>query len=701
MQLNLNSLRLISVKSPFVFQGGDYYPLGAQLDDNGCNFSVHADGARQVELCLYDQNEDEITRLVLPHKHGGYHYGYLKGIKAGQLYGYRVAGPNLPEDGHRFDARKLLIDPYAKALSRIQHWDNLLYEGDSGAMITKSVVVDSMFDWQGVTKPHVAREDTILYEIHVKGFTQLHPDISPIQRGRYLGLISDAALAHFKSLGVTSLQLLPVASFMSESRLKSLGLSNYWGYNPIAFMAPDLRYAYKDAVTEFKTMVRELHRNGLEVILDVVYNHSAEGGHDGPTLSLRGLANRHYYWFDRVGEQTDYRSYSNNSGCGNSINLSDPTTLRLVMDSLRYWAEEMQIDGFRFDLAASLAREDLGFRRNGAFFKAIYQDPILSQVKLIAEPWDIGPDGYQLGNFPDDWHECNDRFRDTMRGFWRGDAGLLGDFATRMMGSRDIFPAGWRSIHSSVNYICYHDGFTLDDLVSYEQRHNLANSEGNRDGHGHNLSMNCGEEGPSSKPDVLANRAKQKRNLLACLFFSQGIPHLLAGDEMGRTQLGNNNAYCQDNSISWLNWQLKERDEELLRFVQRLIDIRRQSGIFRRLQLEHDLFSTHSAQGRHGVRWFRPDGQPMHQEDWHQATNQAITVELRCAQGCDEHWLLLFNASPYSLNFSLPSVGVGCHWELLIDTQLEGLLGEPLPVKNSRATLASQSIQLLKYHEIN
>lgn len=698
MQTKSDKLQLVSKRTSLEFSGGVRYPLGATLDDKGCNFSVYADGAQQVILCLFNSDEELIDSFVLPHKLGGYHFGYLKGVEAGQLYGYRVAGPCLFEQGYRYNSEKLLIDPYSKTLNRVQQWDSVLYEGDSATMMAKSVVVDTYFDWQGVTKPKVPIEDTILYELHVKGFTKQHHGVPETDRGRYLGLISPVIIEHLKSLGVTSLQLLPVASYMSESRLKSLGLSNYWGYNPIAFMAPEPRYADEphNVISEFKTMVRELHRHGFEVILDVVYNHTAEAGHEGPLLSLRGLANRQYYLFDTVGEQTDYQSYANNSGCGNSVNLDDPVTLRLVMDSLRYWAQEMQVDGFRFDLAASLAREKHHFQRGSAFFKALHQDPILSQVKLIAEPWDIGPDGYQLGSFPDSWHECNDQYRDTMRGFWRGDAGLLGEFATRLMGSRDIFPARWRSIHSSVNYICYHDGFTLEDLVSFEQRRNEKNGEGNRDGHGHNLSMNCGEEGASIDPKVLALRSKQKRNLLACLMLSQGVPHLLAGDEMGRTQLGNNNAYCQDNSTSWVNWLLEERDKQLLNFTRQLIQIRQRSEIFRQLSLEHDRFLSHNSHGKHQVLWFKPDGKPMQQEDWHQMTNQAIMVELRSNHLAGEHWILLFNASPYRLEFSLPSLGIGYKWGVLIDTNQEKLITQPRLLKRLKASLTSQSLQLLK-----
>lgn len=680
---------------------GQRSPLGTTLDQYGCNFSVFAGVARQVELCLFDSDEKEICRFILPGKFGSFHFGYVKGIKPGQLYGYRVYGDFKPNWGQIFIPDKLLIDPYAKALNRPQIWNAKLYEQNDGAMIAKSVVTDDHFDWQSVEKPKVSDSQTIVYELHVKGFTKQHPEVDEPYRGRYLGLIQPPVLHYLKSLGVTSLQLMPVAAFMSESRLMSLGLTNYWGYNPIAFFAPEPRYALRDAVTEFKTMVRELHRHGFEVILDVVFNHTAEGGKGGPVISFRGFSNRHYYLFEQNGSGLDYQCYTNYSGCGNTVNVADPITLRLVVDCLRYWAEDMQVDGFRFDLAVTVGREWHGFSAFNTFFKLLQQDPILNQVKLIAEPWDIGPDGYQVGGFPYDWRECNDHFRDNIRAFWRGDGGQLGEFATRMLGSRDLFPADFRSIHSSMNFICYHDGFTLDDMVSYKQRHNEKNKENNRDGHGHNLSDNYGCEGPTNDLKILSIRNQQKRNLIASLFLAQGTPHFLAGDEFGRTQQGNNNAYCQDNSISWVDWELASVNESLIRFTQSMIAFRQRFQLISHLYLANDHFSglrTHS--NEHGIRWLKPNNQPMESSDWEQGYNRAIMVEYYCHSGCQEHILLLVNASDQHLRFHLPDPGIGWGWFRCIDTRFDEVADGERMLSGLNSILVPCSLQLLEKRQL-
>ncbi|MFM2480101.1 glycogen debranching protein GlgX [Celerinatantimonas sp. YJH-8] len=684
----------------FVLFPGDRSPLGATLDSDGCNFSVFAGTAHWIELCLFDDEENEICRFKLPGRFGGYHYGYIRGISAGQLYGYRAYGDFRPDLGDIFIPDRLLIDPYAKALSRPQIWNGKLYEQDDGAMIAKSVVVDDQFDWQGVTRPCINSIDTVLYELHVKGFTRLHPEVPEPQQGTYLGLINPAVLSYLKSLGVTSLQLMPITAFMSEARLTAMGLTNYWGYNPIAFFAPDPRYSCGDAVIEFKTMVRELHRQGLEVILDIVFNHTAEGGKGGPTLSLRGLANRHYYLFEHSGAYPDYQSYANYSGCGNTLNVADPHTLRLVIDCLRYWVTEMQVDGFRFDLAVTVGREWHGFSSFNCFFKVLQQDPVLNQVKLIAEPWDIGPNGYQVGGFPYDWHECNDHFRDNLRAFWRGDDGTLAEFATRMMGSRDLFPGEFRSLHSSVNFICYHDGFTLEDLVSYERRHNEANKEGNRDGHGHNISCNYGWEGLTHNLSILAKRNQQKRNLIASLMFAQGIPHMLAGDEFGRTQKGNNNAYCQDNSMSWVDWMLYEQNQSLVRFTQTVISFRQRFQIFTRLHLEHDQFrGAKPHQVDHEVRWLRPDGLPMGEDDWRQGHHKAIMVEYY-SQGKEEHLLLLINASSVQLPYRLPKLAADMGWFRCLDTQFDEVADGEKMLSGRNSLVVEQSLQLLEKRQL-
>ena len=655
-------------KHPFSASRGQFLPLGAILDKEGCHFSVYSLGAHQVELCLFNNHEKEIASYSLEVKQGNLWSIFINKVQAGQLYGYRVHGEYQPENGLLFNKNNLLIDPYARALNRVQHSFEQAQSDQDDAQVVKSVVVDNHFDWKNIHRPNVSDDERILYEVHVKGFSQLNKKIPLAKRGKYLGLSDQESIKHYKKLGITSLQIMPVFSFVSEPRLRKLGLTNYWGYNPINFFAPENRYAQFDALNEFKIMVRELHAEGIEVILDVVYNHTAEAGNNGPIISLKGFDNRNYYSFEKTADNYDlnYSNYSNHSGCGNTVNLNNAWTLKLTLDSLRYWVTEMHVDGFRFDLAVTLARESNGFNEQSAFFKAVLQDPVLSRVKLIAEPWDIGPGGYRLGGFPSDWLECNDRYRDTLRSFWRGDIGQMGEVATRLLGSRDLFARNFRANSTSINYICYHDGFTLDDLVTYEHRDNKANGENSRDGHGHNLSANYGVEGKTDNAKINLVRQQQKRNLITSLFLSQGTPHFLAGDEMGNSQRGNNNAYCQDNIISWLTWELTDVDQKLFDFTSNVIKLRKESHLFGNLTLSNDCID--SCQNSDLVKWYHPDGDLMEERDWNRKNSLAIGVELRESEQSGEHWFLILNSSSYQIGCKLPQLEIGLAWKVKLDT---------------------------------
>ena len=663
---------------------GRFHPLGATFDGEGVNFALFSEHADQVELCLFDDRGVE-TRHTLTHCTHHVWHGYVVGVRPGQRYGYRVHGPYAPARGDRFNPNKLLVDPYARALSgRVDPTsalagfapgdDSRADSRDDGAGVPKSVVVDDPFDWEDDVAPDVPWDETVVYELHVGGFTRRHPGVPEIARGTFAGLGSSAAIEHLKWLGVTAVELLPVHERMDEQAVVARGLANYWGYNTLAFFAPDQRFASVPGaqVREFKQMVKALHRAGIEVILDVVYNHSCEGDHTGPTISLRGVDNRTYYQLTRG----DLRLYDDYTGCGNSLNVGHAQTLMLIMDSLRYWATEMRVDGFRFDLASTLGREATNVDRLATFFDIVHQDPILSRVKLIAEPWDLGPDGYQVGNFPILWSEWNGRFRDTVRRFWTSDRRTIPDLGYRLTGSSDLFGDDGRQPHASINFVTAHDGFTLRDLVTYEKKHNEANGEENRDGSDDNASWNCGAEGETSDAAIEALRGRQVRNLLATLVLSQGVPMITMGDEMGRTQRGNNNAYCQDNATSWVDWDIDERGRALMAWTQRLIALRRMHPVFRR----RSFFSGQ----RVGVRqvkdigWFRADGREMGAEDW--ANAEAATIGLFLdgeSTGAvddeghpirDASFLMILSARRESSTFRVPDVAWGARWEVALDS---------------------------------
>jgi len=665
-------------------------PLGATVTQHGVNFALYSATADAVELCLYQADGEESGRVQVHGRSGDVWHVFVPGIGPGQHYGYRVHGRYAPDHGYRFNEHKLLLDPYARAISGVFHWRPEVFgyilehghawqkdQRDSAPWVPRSVVTDPDFDWQGVSQPQIPWNRSVIYELHVKGFTRLHPEVPEALRGTYLGLAQPAVLAYLKNLGVTAVELMPCQAFLSESRLTEMGLSNYWGYNPIAMFAPHPDYGLSDPVDEFRQMVRALHGVGIEVILDVVFNHTAEGGAGGPLLSFRGIDNHSYYLLD-----PEYPgSYVNYSGCGNTLDVSNPATLRLVTDCLRHWATTMQVDGFRFDLAPTLARRGEMFDREGAFFGAIHQDPILGQLKLIAEPWDIGPAGYRLGHFPPPWGEWNDRYRETLRQFWRGDAGKTPEFAERIAGSSDFFRTPGRQPVASINYAACHDGFTLADVVSYHRKHNEANGEANNDGSNHGSNWNCGEEGPSIDPRILGLRERLKRNMLATLLLSQGTPMLLAGDEFGRTQRGNNNAYCQDNEISWVDWEISDADRALQEFVRLLISLRLQHPVFRRESFLDGM--AHPESALKDVTWLDADGSEMTEDDWRQASRQILGVlldhngvrlghRLQHETDAGDSFLMLFNAGAEDLEFTVPPPIGSEIWEVVFDTSEEG-----------------------------
>ena len=688
---------------------GRPYPLGACYDGAGTNFSLFSEVADQVELCLFEEDGAE-QRLRLEEVDASCWHAYLPSIGPGQRYGYRVHGPWEPERGLRCNPAKLLLDPYAKAIEGAVDWapacfpynfgdENSRNEDDSAPHVPRSVVHNPFFDWGSDRSPDVPLNESVIYELHVKGFTARHPGIGQAQRGTYAGLAHPAAVEHLTGLGVTAVELMPVHQFVTDSHLGERGLRNYWGYNSIGFLAPHNAYATGqrgEQVAEFKAMVRALHQAGIEVILDVVYNHTAEGNQLGPVLSMKGIDNAAYYRLVPGAPQF----YYDTTGTGNSLNVRHPHPLQLIMDSLRYWVTDMHVDGFRFDLAASLARQFHEVDRLSAFFDLIQQDPVVSQVKLIAEPWDIGEGGYQVGNFPALWSEWNGRYRDTVRDFWRGEPATLGEFASRLTGSSDLYQADARHPGASVNFVTAHDGFTLRDLVSYNEKHNEANGENNTDGESHNRSWNCGAEGDTGEPEVLALRHRQQRNFLATLLLSQGVTMLLAGDESGRTQQGNNNAYCQDNEISWLDWE--HTDEALTEFTRRLIALRREHPVLRRRRW----FQGLPIRGSLDLGWCRPDGGEMSDHDWDSGTGsvgvflngEAITDrDGRGQPVTDDSLLLLFNGHHEPIDWVLPKQW-GQWWDLIVDTGAPDREGESLSCDQS-LPVAARSVVVLERGE--
>lgn len=678
------------------------YPQGATWDGTGVNFAIYSENAKRVDLCLFDElGSDEQQTIEMSECTGYVWHCYIPGLTIGQLYGYRVYGPYEPEKGLRFNPAKLLIDPYAKAIAGKVDWDYPIFayrlggpsgdlscdSQDDAAGMPKGVVTSSHFDWQNDRSPTTQLHDSIIYELHVKGFTELHPDIPENLQGTYLGLASAPIIDYFKKLGITAVELMPIHDFLDDKGLIEKGLRNYWGYNTTNYFSPAARYCSSgdmgQQIGEFKTLVRELHRANIEVILDVVYNHTSEGSQMGPTLSFRGIDNSTYYRL--VNENPRY--YMDYTGTGNTLNMRHPQVLKMVMDSLRYWVLDMHVDGFRFDLASALARELHDVDRLSAFFDVIHQDPVISRVKLIAEPWDVGEGGYQVGQFPVLWAEWNGKYRDVVRRYWKGDDGQLAELAYRLTGSSDLYRRDARSPSASINFVTAHDGFTLRDLVSYNEKHNEANGEDNRDGTNANYSWNCGVEGPTGDPYVIALRERQKRNFLMTLLLSQGVAMICGGDELGRTQYGNNNAYAQDNEISWLDWKLDDRKKALLEFTTNLIKLRNKHPNLHRRKFFQDRAISPSKAGKRRVgeleiqdiAWYRPDGQPMTEDEWNAGWVRCLGM---CLNGrtlddvdrsgepiFDNSFLFCINPHHEHIQFYLPSCMTGCDWELIVDTR--------------------------------
>ncbi len=695
---------------------GDAYPLGATYDGTGTNFALYSEIADLVVLCLIDDDGTE-TQVELKEVDGYVWHGYLPQITPGQKYGYRVHGENNPAQGHRCNPNKLLLDPYAKAISGDLDWDQALFgynfgdehsvnNEDSAAHMMLGVVVNPFFNWDGDRMPRTPYHQSVIYEAHVKGLTQLHPDVPEEQRGTYAGIAHPSVIAHLQKLGITAIELMPVHQFVNDSTLQEKGLSNYWGYNTIGFFAPHNQYNSSgdqgEQVQEFKAMVRSLHLAGIEVILDVVYNHTAEGNHLGPTLSMRGIDNAAYY---RLVED-DKRYYMDTTGTGNSLNVGHPHSLQLLMDSLRYWVTEMHVDGFRFDLASALAREFYEVDRLSAFFELVQQDPIVSQVKLIAEPWDVGPGGYQVGNFPPQWTEWNGKYRDTVRDFWRGEPSSIGEFASRLTGSADLYEHSMRRPVASINFVTAHDGFTLRDLVSYNEKHNEANGEDNNDGESHNRSWNGGVEGPTDDPEVLAIRARQQRNFIATLLLSQGVPMLLHGDELGRTQEGNNNTYAQDSELSWVHWD--KLDQPLLEFTAAVNRLRSEHPTFRRRRFfDGRPVGRGEGEALPDIVWLDTTGELMAPEDWDTGVGRSIGVFLngegiqgRDARGqriVDANFLLYFNADDEAVDFTVPPEEYGTSWDEVIDTAGKYADSEAIP-HGAKISVEAKSMVVLRTH---
>ncbi len=692
---------------------GKPYPLGAQWDGTGTNFALFSEHADAVELCVFDADGHE-TRVELSEPTAFIWHGYLPGIGPGQRYGYRVHGPYEPAMGHRFNPAKLLVDPYAKSIEGRVDWhaavfgydldadDTVPDDRDSAPHVPKSLVTNPFFDWGDDRHPNTPWYETIIYETHVRGLTMRHPDVPPELRGTYAGLGSPPIIDYLVDLGVTAVELQPVHRFIHDHFLVRKGLRNYWGYNSVGFLAPHDEYAAREGngrtIYEFKAMVKALHEAGLEVILDVVYNHTAEGNHLGPTLSLRGIDNASYY---RLVDD-DRRYYMDYTGTGNSLNARHPHVLQLIMDSLRYWVIQMHVDGFRFDLASTLARELHDVDRLSAFFDIIQQDPVISQVKLIAEPWDVGEGGYQVGNFPTLWTEWNGKYRDAIRDFWRGEGHGVGELASRMAGSSDLYAHNGRRPYASINFVTAHDGFTMRDLVSYNEKHNEANLDDNSSGEDHNRSWNHGVEGPTDDKEINELRLRQQRNLLTTLFLAQGVPMLLGGDEFGRTQNGNNNVFCQDNELSWYDWDLSDDQRALCAFTRRLIELRANHPVFRRQQ-----FFRGATEGTVDLDWLRPDGTDMTDDDWASGDQQSImfflngqaipTPDARGQQILDDSFLVLLNAAAEQVKFTLPGEQYGRAWTLVVDTAEPAHRGAGQRVSaGGRVELVARSIQVLR-----
>ncbi len=697
--------------TPIVWPGRPY-PLGAAWDGQGVNFALFSEHAEKVELCLFDATgRREAHRIAITEQTDQVWHCYLPEARPGLIYGYRVYGPYDPSKGLRFNHHKLLLDPYAKQIQGELHWSDAQFgyrvghqredmsfdRRDSAPGMPKGMVIDSSFSWGADRPPAIPWHNSIIYEVHVKGFTIKHPDVPASLRGTYAGLATAPVIDYLTKLGITAVELMPVHAFVDDRRLVESGLRNYWGYNSIGFFAPEPRYMATGTADEFKTMVKTLHSAGIEVILDVVYNHTAEGNQLGPTLSFRGIDNSVYYRLTN-----DQRYYMDYTGTGNTLNMRHPRVLQLIMDSLRYWVLEMHVDGFRFDLAATLARELHEVDRLGAFLDIIHQDPVLSQVKLIAEPWDLGEGGYQVGKFPVGWAEWNDRYRDAVRAYWKGDGGLIGELAYRVTGSSDLYASSGRRPYASVNFVTAHDGFTLQDLVSYSQKHNEANGEENRDGNNNNLSWNCGVEGPTDDPEINALRARQKRNFLATMFLSQGVPMMLAGDGVGHSQKGNNNAYCQDNEISWIDWE--HADLQLLEFARQLIALRKKHPVFRRRKF----FQGRSIKGAgiKDIQWLHPAGREMTDEEWKQESARCLGVFLageglgeadeRGQPVTDNSFVLLLNAHHENVDFLLPGLDAQKSWVTLVDTSCQTTrLNNSRHVGSSKYPLQARSLALL------
>jgi isoamylase len=652
--------------------------LGASWDGRGTNFALFSANAQKVELCLFEgQGRKELERIELPERSEDVWHGYLNDVAPGQLYGYRVHGPYAPEQGHRFNANKLLLDPYAKRTAGRLVWSDAHFayrtgspredlsfdRRDNARGMPKAVVVDETFNWgrREIVRPNIPWEDTIIYEAHVKGLTERREDVPPGLRGTYGGLSSPAMIDHLKRLGVTTVELLPVHGLVDDRTLVEKKLVNYWGYNTLSFFAPEARYTLDNPLDAFRTTVARLHDAGIEVMLDVVYNHTAEGNHMGPTLSFRGIDNASYYWL----KKDNPRFYDDFTGCGSSVNLTHPRVLQMVMDSLRYWVEVCHVDGFRFDLATTLARGPDGFDRNSAFLTAVRQDPVLGSVKMVAEPWDLGMGGYQVGAFPSQWSEWNDRYRSAMRRYWSGEGSLIGEVSSRMTGSSDLFNHDGRTLRAGVNHVTVHDGFTLADLFSYNEKHNEANGEDNRDGSSDNLSNNCGHEGPTDDPAIVALRQQLRKNQLACLLLAQGVPLILAGDEVGNSQNGNNNAYCQDNEIGWIGWEgLNREGDDLTGFVGHMTGLRQRFPQIR----SRRWLDGRRADGSYGVLWLTPSADEMTQQDWNFPEGRFLAYVLGPAEKGQAPIFIVLNAAPEAIAFKLPKMPEYKSWEQVLNT---------------------------------